>query len=146
MSGAKALFRFVLLPFGVVGLVVGALSFFAARLPSAARLGLGAIVVLGFASFAWKRYRFWRLGYRASRWYRDEVRYEEIASDAKRFLTLDGQMLVGAPHLVYIPEAEAWEAKMPAWARGRRDQIISRIKAELGTVKYDYVRSRGVDA
>jgi hypothetical protein len=63
-----------------------------------------------------------------------------------RHLTIDGEMLTGAPHVVYLPDQEAWEKSMPAWARLRRDEIVQRIRQALGTKSYQFEELRVRDA
>jgi hypothetical protein len=40
---------------------------------------------------------------------------------------------LGMPRdILYVPTQERWAATMPDWASGRRDQIITRIRAAFG--------------
>jgi len=40
----------------------------------------------------------------------------------------------------YIPTREQWDETMPSWARGRRDEIVDRVKATL-TEGYEFQES-----
>ena len=47
--------------------------------------------------------------------------------------SLDLSFELGMPRdILYVPTPERWAATMPSWASGRRDQIVSRIKAAFG--------------
>ncbi|MBX3024979.1 hypothetical protein KF840_08730 [bacterium] len=78
--------------------------------------------------------RGWRVGHRG----RDGLYYEERHWGVWRRIDIDGEMLTGrAHHVVYFASPERWQ-RYPAWARGRRDAIIARIKSELGPPEYEY--------
>lgn len=81
----------------------------------------------------------WRVGHVG----RDGMFYEEFIEGEWLRLPLDGEMLVGpAHHVIYFPSEQAWE-RGPQWARGRRMEIISRIKSELRPPSYEYHGARG---
>jgi len=78
--------------------------------------------------------RGWRVGHLG----RDRVYYEEFREGAWRRLEIDGEMLTGpAHHVLYFASPEKWEA-YPEWARGRREEIIDRIKSEFGAPDYEH--------
>lgn len=78
--------------------------------------------------------RTWRVGHFG----RDMMYYEEKAGGAWRRIDIDGEMLTGrAHHVIYFASAEAWQA-YPEWARGRRDEIVARIKSEFREPDYAY--------
>lgn len=33
------------------------------------------------------------------------------------------------PPVTYVPDAEHWDANVPAWMRGRRDEILARLRS-----------------
>lgn len=85
-------------------------------------------------------------GWRVGRVGRDEMFYEEFSDGTWQRITLYGDMLcgAGAHHVIYFPSPGDWES-MPGWARGRRDEIISRMKSVLSPPGYEYAES-GRDA
>lgn len=76
----------------------------------------------------------WRVGHVG----RDAMFYEELVDGDWKRLPIDGEMLTGrAHHVIYFASEEDWEAG-PAWARGRRAEIIARIKSEFRPPEYEY--------
>ncbi len=86
--------------------------------------------------YALKRRGFWarRLG-------RDPIEYQELHDGSMRRLLIAGEMIIGGPHVVYVPSITDWDQSVPEWARGRRDEIIEKVKRDLGTRSYEYVLS-----
>ncbi|MES2477299.1 MAG: hypothetical protein V4640_16050 [Verrucomicrobiota bacterium] len=77
----------------------------------------------------------WRVGHRG----RDSMYYEELHGGIWERIDIDGEMLMGrAHHVIYFATAPAWNA-YPAWAQGRRDEIISRIKSQFREPDYEYL-------
>jgi hypothetical protein len=126
----------------VVGTVWSALR--ANLVLSGAFFALTAAAVVG--AFLGRRQRLRSAGYLVARHGRDQIRYEELADGAVRSLMIDGEMLVGAPFVVYLPDREAWGKKMPPWARSRRDEIIERVREGLGTDRYQFEEFQVRDA
>ena len=105
----------VLLPFALVLLPIGWLIYFVRR-------------------FYWLRaYGFW-----VTQTGRDEIEYQELHDGSVDRITIFGERLVSAPHVVYVPSPEEWQQTMLSWARGRREEIIENMKRKLGTKKYEY--------
>jgi hypothetical protein len=78
--------------------------------------------------------RGWRVGHRG----RDQMFYEEMRDGAWQWIEIDGEMLMGrAHHVIYFASRERWQG-YPEWARGRRDEIIARIKSEFREPDYEY--------
>lgn len=78
--------------------------------------------------------RGWRVGHSG----RDQMYYEELLGGAWQRIAIDGEMLMGpAHHVIYFASPEKWQS-YPEWARGRRDEIISRIKSEFAPPDYEY--------
>jgi hypothetical protein len=78
--------------------------------------------------------RGWRVGHRG----RDCMFYEERTGGAWQRIDISGEMLMGrAHHVIYFPTVQAW-AKLPEWARHRREEIIARIKSEFREPDYEY--------
>lgn len=76
----------------------------------------------------------WRVGHTG----RDMMYYEERDGLSWRRLDIDGEMLLGrAHHVIYFRSATDW-TRYPAWAHGRRDEIIARIKQEFREPDYEY--------
>ena len=84
----------------------------------------------------------WRVGHQG----RDNMYYEEQVGGSWQRIEVQGEMLMGpAHHVIYFASPAAWE-KYPEWARGRRDEIISRIKSEFSPPDYEYNSGGGVAA
>lgn len=78
--------------------------------------------------------RDWRVGHQG----RDEMFYEELRDGTWQRLRVDGEMLTGrAHHVIYFDSPQVW-LNHPEWARGRRDEIIARIKSEFRAPDYEY--------
>jgi hypothetical protein len=83
----------------------------------------------------------WRVGHQG----RDGMYYEERVNGSWQRIEVQGEMLMGpAHHVIYFASAAAWE-RYPDWARGRRDEIIGRIKSEFRPPDYEY-QGEGVEA
>jgi hypothetical protein len=81
-------------------------------------------------------------GYRV-RWYgRDSFYYEELEAGQIRRLMLDGYLMTRGPRHVYFPDPKDWQQKMPDWARDRRDEILARVRDELGAKHFRYYDSK----
>jgi hypothetical protein len=77
--------------------------------------------------------RFRRLGYRV-RWSgRESFYYEEIAAGQIRGLPFGWGSVARGKIGIYWPSREAWQKKMPDWAKSRREEIFDRIRDELGS-------------
>lgn len=79
----------------------------------------------------------------SSRWQvghvgRDMMYYEEYRNGAWERLSLDGEMLLGRAHHVIFFRSEADWSRYPAWAHGRRAEIIERIKSAFREPDYEY--------
>jgi hypothetical protein len=85
----------------------------------------------------WLRVR----GYWVTRQGRDAIEYQELREGRVERLTIGGEMMVGAPHLVYVPTEQEWLQTMPEWSQGRREEIIANVRNKLGTKRYEYVYS-----
>jgi len=78
--------------------------------------------------------RSWRVGHSG----RDRMYYEEFREGSWQQIIIDGEMLMGpAHHVIYFASPEQWES-YPGWARGRRDEIVGRIKSEFALPDYEY--------
>ena len=111
-------FMIVLLPLALLFLPIGWLLYFIRR-------------------FYWLRAR----GFWVTRQGRDAIEYQELREGGVEELTIGGEMMVGAPHVVYVPNEEEWVQTMPDWAQGRREEIIANVRRKLGTKRYEYVYS-----
>ena len=76
----------------------------------------------------------WRVGHQG----RDQMYYEERIGGTWQRLEIQGEMLMGvAHHVIYFASPAAWD-RYPEWARGRREEIIARIKSEFRPPEYEY--------
>ncbi|MEQ1851048.1 MAG: hypothetical protein ABMA01_05580 [Chthoniobacteraceae bacterium] len=103
---------FLILRYGILPLIAVVVVFH--FLWEDIRLFLGVVILcggyLGF-SYISLRSRFRRLGFRVVRSSRDTYRYEELFGDRQhRSLDINGEMLVGAPHVIYLPSPSTWQA------------------------------------
>ena len=57
--------------------------------------------------------------------------------EGEKSLMLYGKLLERSKRLVTIPSTQEWETKMPEWAKGRREEIRGRIKADLNPKVYE---------
>jgi hypothetical protein len=72
--------------------------------------------------------------------------YEEQIDGTWQRIEVQGEMLMGpAHHVIYFASPAAWE-RYPEWARGRRDEIIARIKSKFHPPDYEYQDGGGVPA
>lgn len=77
----------------------------------------------------------WRVGHSG----RDMMYYEEARGGRWERIEISGEMLMGpAHHVIYFDSSEAWEKRVPEWARGRRTEIIARIKSAFRPPDYEY--------
>jgi hypothetical protein len=105
--------------------------------PMIIAFSVGAGIVVLLAAVIRRRYQFTRIGYLVNRHGRDQIEYRERSAGAMRSLIIDGELLTKS-RVVYVPSEAGWDAKMPPWARGRRDQIVGRVKASLGAKGYEF--------
>jgi hypothetical protein len=112
-------------------------EFWRAHSALAATLTLAVLALIG-AALLRSRHQLHKEGYLVGPEGRDQIRYQELADGSVRSLTIDGEMLTGAPHVVYLPDSETWEKKMPPWAQPRRAEIVERVKKALGTKRYQF--------
>ena len=77
-------------------------------------------------------------GFRIDMRWKEEVVYWE---DGQGFL-LDAGWGVDPP-VLYVPAAARWDVAVPSWLRGRRDEVLARLREHSG---HDLVESeRGYD-
>jgi hypothetical protein len=60
------------------------------------------------------------------RW-KEQLVYE----DDNRVLVFEAPMGV-TPHPVYVPTADAWSGKVPAWAHDKRDEVLRTLRGVPG--------------
>jgi hypothetical protein len=67
-----------------------------------------------------------------------EFRWKEevIYWESDRGFVFDGGWGVDPP-VTYVPDSDAWDRVMPPWLRGRRDQVVERLRAEPGHIVKD---------
>jgi len=89
----------------------------------------------------WRFYQLKSRGYYVTREGRDDIEYQELRDGKIHRLTIAGEMVSKGPHVVYVPTEAEWQQWMPAWAQGRREEIVEKIRRALGNKKYEYVFS-----
>lgn len=135
-SAPAAMLLYLLLFFALGGGIISVVS----------RWPLILLALLLFCAVAILRFRINyrthmnRKGYWVGHEGRDEIYYEEKYRDAVRRMIIPGEMLVGGPihRVIYVPNDAEWREKMPEWARGRKAEIMDRIKTFLGQEHYEY--------
>jgi hypothetical protein len=134
-----------------------------ARLAQVLVVGVAAIFAAGGLFLFWvimDQLEFWRLGYRIrqanskSFWgwnwtvgSEQQCVYEERIA-AGRIQSLSFMRVVlgdgyPAPCEVHLPKEQDWDAQMPLWARGRRSEVMERMRNCFGGERS---RTRFVDA
>jgi hypothetical protein len=102
------------------------------------------LILLLLYPFLWlisqirRHYRLRTRGYWLSRRGRGSFEYEERHETVVEHLVIDGEMMAVGPDVIYLPNEEQWQREMPAWAQGRRDEILARVKRLLGNKNYRY--------
>ena len=95
-----------------------------------------------FIWFFWNKYQETRRGF----WIRyispnilraDPEDFAIEYHEGEKSLMLYGKLLEGPKRRVTIPSMHEWEAKMPEWAKDRREEIRGRIKADLNPKVYE---------
>jgi hypothetical protein len=67
------------------------------------------------------------------------IRYSELLGSKVEEIVIDGEMVHGTPHhVLYVPAAPEWDQRYPDWARGRRDEIVRRIRSKCPDSEYSY--------
>ena len=103
-------------------------------------IGIGTLLVSWLIGCAIKTaHNFRKKGYRAGHQGRDNIFYMERVGDNTRELVIYGEMLIDAPHAIYVPGDVRWKREMPEWAKDRKSEILNRIKEELGTKNHKFV-------
>jgi hypothetical protein len=121
-----------------VAIFVGLSYWFFRSYPIIAAILYGSIVLYVVLSRVRSSWLLRKHGYRV-RWFgRDSFYYEELQTGQIRRLMLDGYLMARGPRSVYFPSPEDWRRKMPDWARDRRDEILARVRGELGTKHFRY--------
>lgn len=46
------------------------------------------------------------------------------------------------PYGLYVPREDAWNLSAPGWTRGRRDEIVGRVRSRLSVQEYTFVDER----
>jgi hypothetical protein len=90
---------------------------------------LAVLALLVTVAGTWNYILFRKRGYRIYRHNRDQWVYEERTQEGRQSLVLDGEMMSRGPDPLYVPDDTGWRLTVPVWARGRRDEILSRVIA-----------------
>jgi len=141
---SRPTFRLSLIEVLVLCAALAVAGGFLLRNPAQGAIAVALVAVVAISVVLRRRRRLHGVGYFASREGRDQIRYEERADGGVRALVIDGD--VGNPHLVYVPSPQIWDRTMPPWARSRRDEIVGRIKEQLGEAKYEFRELKATDA
>ncbi|MGD0808716.1 MAG: hypothetical protein ABSA91_03300 [Acidimicrobiales bacterium] len=76
--------------------------------------------------------------------YRVEFRWKEevIYWEGDRGFVFDGGWGVSPP-VTYVPTPELWDEVVPSWMKGRRDEVVARLRAHPGHVLAETSRYQG---
>lgn len=92
------------------------------------------LVAAGFAVAAFHRIRFLIRGWTIRGQGRDRIQYVERGNCS---IVLDAELMCGPLHrVISVPTAANWDSKVPDWARGRREEILARLKLTFPRPKY----------
>lgn len=61
-----------------------------------------------------------------------------LYSEGKNTMELTVEPGLKHPTRIYVPAASRWDEEMPEWARGRRDEILSRIGSKCTHLAYEW--------
>jgi hypothetical protein len=101
---------------------------------------IAAFVLICIAGIAHRMRMWWDV--RARGWTvddrgRDTIVYRETVEGHLEDLGLDSQGFRGE-YIVYVPSEPVWDRTVPAWARGRRSEIVERIRSRLQPPAYEF--------
>jgi hypothetical protein len=67
--------------------------------------------------------------------YRVEFRWKEevIYWESDRGFIFDGGWGISPP-VTFVPDGQTWDAVVPSWLRGRREEVVARLAAHPGHV------------
>jgi hypothetical protein len=103
---------------------------------------LGSFLLLAAANFVQVlRYRRFlrRSGWNVRPSGRHVISYCEVVGTKIEEVVIDGEILAGKPHhALYILSPSEWDRQYPEWARGRRDEILQRIRSKCPDSEYEY--------
>ncbi|MEI7850360.1 MAG: hypothetical protein WCH86_00840 [Kiritimatiellales bacterium] len=98
-------------------------------------IAAGVLWILAWLTFRYVRFliRGWMIIGHG----RDEIAYVEHGNGKIVFWA---EICVGGPirRVICLPGEGDWQAKTPAWASGRRDEIVTRIKQAMPERHYEY--------
>jgi hypothetical protein len=102
----------------------------------------GVVVLCGLLIIRYHVRLWWEVrtrGWTAEHHGRDRIVYRELVGGRLEDLEIDGEMLGGTPHhVIFVPSEEKWERTSPAWARGRRAEIFSRLRSRFRAPGYEF--------
>ncbi|MFO7785371.1 MAG: ribose 5-phosphate isomerase B [Desulfatiglandales bacterium] len=61
-----------------------------------------------------------------------------LYSEGKRSIELRVEPGLKHPTIIQVPSASRWEAEMPEWCRGRREEILSRIRSKCAHLECEW--------
>jgi hypothetical protein len=103
---------------------------------------LGVVALLAAINFVQLlRYRWFlkRSGWNVRLSGLHALSYCEVVDSKAEEVVIDGELLVGKPHhVLYIYGASEWDRRYPEWARGRRDEILQRIRSKCPDSGYSF--------
>jgi hypothetical protein len=123
-------------------MIFASLTFlFFRQFPIFAIISFGSLILYFIVIRARSAIRLHRQGYRARAWSRDDFYYEELFDGKIRRLVISGELMAKGPRVMYVPSHDEWQQKMPVWAKDRREEILNRIRVELGDKRVKYVET-----
>ena len=61
-----------------------------------------------------------------------------LYSEGARSIELTVEPGLKHPTIIRVPSADRWDEEMPAWAHGRREEILSRIRPKCAHLDYEF--------
>lgn len=61
-----------------------------------------------------------------------------LYSEGSRSIELTVEPGLKHPTVIRVPSAERWDEEMPEWARGRREEILERIRPKCAHLDYEF--------
>ena len=138
-NGYLVLFKYTVFPFLICALTLFLLLQIFIHFPTYAIIGVIFLFVLGVWRHISVKKNNERRGWRIFRHGPETIFYGELREGKWEEIEIGRESRSReSHHLIYLGSSEIWKS-YPGWARGRRDEIISRLKSVLREPGYKYL-------